>query len=433
MDGLHTIASLRDTRWWLFWAAVVLGLGVFWFIEGHDLLWGARDWTEVTEASVQVEEGSAPRRVSLLILGAFGVFSLLRRERKPWHAQSLLTWLALFFLLWALISLAWTEDVGMTFRRLLVLAMFCLGAIGLAESFSVPAIVLMVFVVTGVYLTVGFAAEAALGTFLPLDPDYRFAGTMHPNHQGMNCALLLVSALFLAKHAKRMPRALVLSAAGVAFVFLFLTKSRASLGGAILSLLVYWALVVPGSRKGVLLLVAGIISIIIIFFLGDILFYRLGESMLLGRSDDPDSVSMLTGRIPLWKVCIEQIAMRPFQGYGYGAFWTPQHIYEISASEDWGVAEAHSAYVELALGVGLMGAITWVLILFFGIRRAFARGEVLENSGHHFLGVLLLFSALDGVLESGPVGPTLLYLFNIVAVLYLGFYQARAVAQIKGT
>jgi len=411
--------GLRDVRSWLFWPTVILILGVFFFVDAHDLFWSVGELKDVSDSAAEVEEGSELRRISLLLLGAFGVFGLLRSEFKPPRPWGLPGWLMLFFVFWAFLSLTWTEDVGMTSRRLVSLAMLCLGAFGIARTLSVRSIVLMVFVVTAAYLTVGLAAEVFLRTFFPLDPDYRFAGGMHPNHQGINCGLLLLSTLFLAKDVRWWRRVLFLTAAGVAFAFLVLTRSRTSFGGVLFALLVYWSLVVPGPQKTVPVLVAGIISTLLVLFFGDALFHHFAEGLLLGRADDPDSVSLLTGRIPIWKDSVEFIVKRPLQGYGYGAFWTPHHIFEISASQNWPVAEAHSAYVELTLSLGLAGTITYVLMLLGGVLCSI-RYEYFGNDCR-FFGVLLIFCMLEGLLESATVAPCLIFFLSVVALVYLGF------------
>lgn len=73
----------------------------------------------------------------------------------------------------------------------------------------------------------------------------------------------------------------------------------------------------------------------------------------------------LTGRVPLWDVTLDFIAARPLLGYGYGAFWvdgSPQ-VQQIYNLFQWEPPNAHNAYLELALEVGLPGAIVGTLLL----------------------------------------------------------------------
>ncbi len=422
------IQNSAETRTRFFWLALFLLFAIFFFVDGHDIYQSVREEGDVTEAMTQAEEGSVSRAVSLLLLGTLGIFGLLARDREPEGGNSmrfegLLGRLMLFFLAWAFLSLLWTEDIGFTFRRLMTLAMLCLGAAAVVRSFSVREVVVMVSSITGAYLALGLGAEIALGTFLPLDPEYRFAGGMNANQQGINCVLLLVGTLFLAQGAGRAQRASLLAAAGLALGLLVLTKSRTSLAVGSLALLAHWGGVVFRRRKTVLVLAGGIMVVLVLFFFSDAISHHLEEGVLLGRSDDPESMTTLTGRVPLWEDCVDFVAKRPFQGYGYGAFWTPRHIEEISASQGWSISSAHSGYVEIALGLGLTGAVACVIIFFLGIGRAFAGGRVPDTGGYRFFGVVLLFGALDGLLESAVVAPSLLCFLCIVALLYLGFVK----------
>ena len=60
---------------------------------------------------------------------------------------------------------------------------------GFARQFPAAHVALMALVISGAYLIVGVGTELALGTFRPWSPDYRFAGTVHPNSQGAQLAI----------------------------------------------------------------------------------------------------------------------------------------------------------------------------------------------------------------------------------------------------
>ena len=51
------------------------------------------------------------------------------------------------------------------------------------------------------------------------------------------------------------------------------------------------------------------------------------------------------------------VEQRPILGYGYGGFWTPSHISEISEGEKWGIPNSHSAYLDNLLMLGVVGLI----------------------------------------------------------------------------
>jgi exopolysaccharide production protein ExoQ len=66
---------------------------------------------------------------------------------------------------------------------------------------------------------------------------------------------------------------------------------------------------------------------------------------LLGRN------STLTGRTDLWVGLLPEAAQQPILGYGFSSFWTPtRHAAHI-------VGEAHNGYLEVLLGLGVVGLV----------------------------------------------------------------------------
>ena len=82
---------------------------------------------------------------------------------------------------------------------------------------------------------------------------------------------------------------------------------------------------------------------------------QLEEILLLGRKEETGE--SLTGRLPLWEDLSNYISLRPVQGYGFGAFWTPRHINDIAGSQQWVISEAHSSYFDTTLQLGIVGCI----------------------------------------------------------------------------
>jgi O-antigen ligase len=369
-------------------------------------------------------EGSLGRRVAFLMLGILGVFSLTWKSRKIIKINGSLGWIFLFFLSWASLSIVWAEDNTLAFRRIVILAMFCLGAIAVIKRFAFHDIVRFTFFSTCFYLILGLLAEFVLGTFRPFATGYRFTGTLHPNQQGMNCALLFLSGIIAAQTAKH-GRKLFLIFAVVGLLFLILTKSRTPFASAMIAFLAYWSLISSASRKFKFILIGGCCFSLLLFLAGDAFFPALKQVILLGRVDYNNTLS-LTGRIPLWNEVLEYVAKRPLLGYGYGAFWTPLHIFEFSIRRrEWAISGACSSYLEMALSLGLAGMIAYVLMFIVGIRRSFVYYKVYLNSGYVFLNVLLIFSVTDGLMESGfnIASPGLISFLIWIALMHLGFIK----------
>jgi O-antigen ligase len=294
--------------------------------------------------------------------------------------------------------------------------------LAIAERFSLRTIILWVFVSTLSYLIVGLLAEIVLGTFHPLSADYRFSGTLHPNHQGINCVLLIFSSLSIKGNAKRL-RPVVIAIAWAAMLFLILTKSRTSFGCAIFVLGLNWLSNAPLSKKLIFSLGAGFTVCLMLLLAGNDFISAFQQSILMGRSSDAESVSTFTGRTPLWQECLTYIRHKPIQGYGYGGFWTRKHISEISASRGWVIGASHSVYLEQALQLGIVGLFAYIMILTGALLRSIRSLKRNDDPGDRFLILLFGFGLLHGLLESILADHRFVMFLYMVGFIRVGFYH----------
>ncbi len=308
--------------------------------------------------------------------------------------------------------------MALTLRRLVAFGVFCIAAAAIANRFSTREIVLWTFFVTALFLLIGISAEVLLGTFRPFSSGYRFAGTIDPNNQGVNCALLLLSGVAAANVDKRR-RMLFRLCALIGFIFLILTASRTSFAAAILALAAYLAAECSGRAKIAIAYALGIAFCVLLLALGNATLPVLKSGAMLGREDS--GVDSLHGRTGIWDDVGYYTDRHPVLGYGFGAFWTPAHISEVSEEEKWGVPNSHSAYLDYLLTLGAVGLVVYVLLLLAGIKRAFLLHRLSGNSAFSFCGALLVFCALDGLLESAAVSPSLLMFLSWAVLTSLAF------------
>ena len=332
----------------LFLAAVL-------FLSYHDLLYAKRvlDDSSIDDNIARIGEGSLVHRIALLSLGIGAIVSLVRYQaNRRLRIAGPLGWLVLGFVVWAFISPIWAADLPLTVQKLVPFGVLCIAAVAVARRLSVHEIILWTFFSTGLFLLIGIFAEVLFGTFRPFASDYRFAGSLHPNAQGVECGLLLLSAV-AAANAERRWRALCWACAFLGFVFLILTRSRTAIAAAVLSLVVY--LVAVGSRRLKIALVGGSFNttccLFLLLVIGGLL-PGLNSAIQLGRNDAGDA-DTFTGRTMIWEDVGHYIHLRPILGYGYCGFWTPTHINAI-----WGeVTSSHSAYIEYLLTLGIVGLV----------------------------------------------------------------------------
>lgn len=79
----------------------------------------------------------------------------------------------------------------------------------------------------------------------------------------------------------------------------------------------------------------------------------------LGRSET------LTGRTEIWERLIPFFERHPILGWGFGSFWTPETKEVI-----FGVNEAHNGYLDVCLGLGVVGLLLTTICLLSWCRKA---------------------------------------------------------------
>jgi exopolysaccharide production protein ExoQ len=112
-------------------------------------------------------------------------------------------------------------------------------------------------------------------------------------------------------------------------------------------------------RKKALVLLS-IVGTALILVTGNLVLQNFSQFMnLLGK--DPT----MTGRLPIWQECLHFVGMKPFLGYGYGAFWTvtshPARL--IREAVDWDtLPHAHNGYIDLLLALGVVGLLLYAAV-----------------------------------------------------------------------
>lgn len=134
----------------------------------------------------------------------------------------------------------------------------------------------------------------------------------------------------------------------------------------------------------------------------------------MGRGEETGS--SLTGRLPLWQDLSVYIQSRPWQGHGYGAFWTPRHIYEIAVSQEWVISEAHSSYIDAVLQLGIIGAILLALTEIATFLFAAITFRITKQPAYLFLAGGTFFCLIRGFTESGLGDPAAISAFLFISL-----------------
>jgi O-antigen ligase len=300
-------------------------------------------------------------------------------------------------------SVVWASEPPLVIRRLIAFWLLVVGAVGIVRWTPARAIPWFLGLSAAFYIVVGLGVEMRLGTFVP-SGRYRFCGTLHPNAQGINCAMLTLSGLWIAASGGRRNRFVGTALGLMGLIFLLMTRSRTSFAATMGACLVLFVLRLHPRRRWVVAAALVNAGILMVMLYVNGMLDPLLELFLLGRGDK--DVGTLNSRMPLWQILTPYLAQRPITGFGFAGFMTVQHAMEIALLLEFGIAAAHSVYLDVALGTGLVGLTLFVVTLV----AAFGQGALQSfgprlGTGVSLLAAIVAFELVNGVLDSSLVFP----------------------------
>ena len=121
----------------------------------------------------------------------------------------------------------------------------------------------------------------------------------------------------------------------------------------------------------------------------------------LGRS------TKLSGRTTIWDVVLDFVSERPLQGWGFMAVWRQPEIIAVLTAKDELVYEAHSGYLEVLLGAGVIGLASLLAVVGVVIARTGAALWSAPNVLTRFAFGVVVYAALVNLGET-YVGANLL-------------------------
>lgn len=380
--------------------------------------WYASDSADVGALVDRISEGTLNRQAAFALLGVFGLALLMLPAVRPIPVKLVVAYPIILFVGWAYTSVFWSADHPQTLKRLIVFSAMLVTVLAVLRRYDIRKIAQIALIAAGLTMAVGMVNEARiLLTDRPPLGLWRFGGTMHPNHAGLNAIIVMLSSLYLWRSSKARGCLLIFA---IGFAVLILTKSRTALMSGVTATAAFWLLSAPASRvlsMGLALawLGAGALWLSSMQLLPD-----FSGAVSMGRQDvSKTDVKQLTGRTDIWHFAIVQGARDPnrmWTGYGFETFWTPQNALGVSQYVKFKISEGHNAYLDWFLELGIVGAGLYGLILLTGIVRWTTAARVLQSPAAALAAATLLGALVHGLAESS-IGDANLPTFFVYAAL----------------
>jgi O-antigen ligase len=182
----------------------------------------------------------------------------------------------------------------------------------------------------------------------------------HKNQAGA----VMVMIVFIGLFVMRM-RSLALGGLITALALIFLGFSGSKTAMAVLPMVLILSAIIGHSRRPLLgiTLVVAILFAFNLFSVGTVIFAPVQKLVAMVMPD-----ATFTGRTDIWEVGVQAVARRPITGYGFSSFFgTPEVVYGLGENQSWAneATDAHNAYLNLALTIGLPGlllTVLWVVV-----------------------------------------------------------------------
>ena len=142
---------------------------------------------------------------------------------------------------------------------------------------------------------------------------------------------------------------------------------------------------------------------------------------LLGRD------ATLTGRTQIWALAGDAVAARPALGHGADAFWRSGYGDRLRWSFGESAVHAHNAWIDLVLGLGVLGASVVLVLLVALVVRSTGTGPPLPGGLTHLLAAVLGLQLSYSMSESSLLRPMFAAtLVTLVLLLQHGAGRRRA-------
>lgn len=326
--------------------------------------------------------------------------------------------LLLVLLIWVGLSIFWSADPSQTMNRSIALMGTTLFGIYLATRYSLKQQLHLLAWMFGIAIVLSILFAVGL-------PRYGIMGGTHTGtwrgiytHKNTFGSMMALSAtVFLLRAVGSKSRKLWL---GLLFsvLLLLLSRSTSPLSHLILLIPTFFIFRTLRWRYRSRTFILSLLTVIGFSTFSLVVLYAESLVGLVGKD------LTFTGRSKVWGYTWDMIQARPWLGYGYSSLWSSlgSETGFIWRAVGWEPPNSHNGFLELWLGLGLLGLGLFVLQFLCGLFRAISLISQSRTPEYFLPFLALLYTVLTNLTES-----TLLDRNSIYWVLYSAMILAAVV------
>jgi O-antigen ligase len=397
------------------------------------LVFSFHPFPSLAEPAEVTDAGSSLNQIGfsilLLVLAAWSFF------HGPSRLKLLLRPILIAALLWCALCVLTSWDPSLSARRFIfALVILSIASIAMllpknVRHFSDVMAAVALFVLAVCYLGVLLFPSLSIHQATDyLDPE--LAGDWrglfsHKNAASSAMVLFIFIGLFIARIRSMGLGALIIT---LASTFLLFTHSKTAIAMFPLALIAS-VLLARIRRPSVGIALALLVVVAFNFFSVGSIYFEPIRNVVDSILSDPT----FTGRTDIWRFTIDHVAEHPITGYGFSAFWgTKQVVYGMGESATWAntAGHAHNSYINLAVTIGIPGAILvalWLVVVPLIDYYRSPRDAYAAPLQMLFLRVCL-FVAFESCFEDTFFGVGWLWFFFIVSTFGLRFLSISRAA-----
>ncbi len=317
---------------------------------------------DMTSALTAIETGSILVQALVLSLGFYGSCELMRKKRiSRLLACTWFRWL-LAYIVWSGVTIFWSQSPQLSIRRYCAFLAVVSGSVGLAlglfEQHATPIYrMAQATAIAGtsaaVTLLVRMSKDLTVANILnpAWSPEIRARGPFLLN--AVDLGLLAASLLWMETR-----RTIYLVAIALQTIAVLAMKSRSQTAFTLIVMLLAWIITLTRKNHSITFVVVFLL-VIPVAYVGHL--YDLDaifiDSLMpyLQRGENSTTFETLNGRVPLWNLLLQWMAMNPLSGVGFGAFWTGEQMVSVMNNVGWKATVAHNGFLDEALATGIPG------------------------------------------------------------------------------